>query len=715
MPVRANSPVQSQPQVSLRFVLNYLARRGKALSMATENMELGPTPSFIGSYRITQIKGTGGFGLVYEAYQPFLERQVAIKMLRTDLSTAGLTNEQFMNEARTIAKLRHQNIVSVYEFGVVEQHNKPITYMVMEYLPGKSLQTVIKEHALATIQIVEIAEQLAHALDYAHTHGVVHRDLKPATVIFSEQNQPVIVDFGLAKLAEIAIKQDNVDPELASMASGTPAYMSPEQCHGKPAGPASDQYSLALIVYEILAGQKPFGDLAVAELLAAKRYNIPAPLSSVAPQHPPRVDGVLQRALMTDPDARYTTATEFARDLSEALLPERVVSSTVTIFDPVQAAELRKARQTVLGFMWGLVLVTFVIVLFCSTLYLRGYVNADAPFIWDGIAASLSTHDGYRDVIALWPGSPAQIAGVQPGDQIKTDIFYDNNERDGDFTLNGQPRSFYPINWHPQEGDIVARTVLRNGQPIDVRYPLVRSPYNLIVLAVQLPPAILAFFCAGWLLRRWRAEPGVQICTMLLMAASFALVASGVTDVITNVDSLAMFLLLPLLLHLVLMFPEPVSYLRNHPIRVVLVYLSLPLGLIEFLLGTPGFDDLNLLVYIVYAVLILAAVIVKWARHDLNRYRPLWILLVAIFIASMTALLSEVLSVIDGYDVVQAIWGGNGWALLIATYVVIVIGATLAILFGTVGLHRVQLTLGRSDKSEVPAPADVFETLIMNL
>jgi serine/threonine protein kinase len=651
---------------------------------------------------------------VYEAYQPFLERRAAIKVLRTDLSTVRATEEQFMHEARTIARLRHPNIVTVYEFGIAELHDKPVTYMVMEYLPGKSLRTVMRQQALNVVQIVEIVEQLARALDYAHSNNVIHRDLKPANIMFSDQNQPVIVDFGLAKLAEISTSYDHLAGDPISMAGGTPAYMSPEQCAGAPVGPASDQYSLALIVYEMLAGQAPFANVNASDLVAARLNSVPAPLSAIAPQYPPRADRVLQRALRTDPGLRYPTAADFARDLSEALVPDRVASTTITISDPLQAAELRKAQQTVLGFLWGVILVTFVVVLFCSVLYLRGYLNGDSPFIWDGIVASNSIRDGYRDVLALWPGSPAQMAGVQPGDQIKTDIFYDNTEQDGDFSVNGQPRSRYPVHWHPQEGDVVARTVVRNGQPVRVSYPLVRSAFNLIVLAVQLPPAVLAFACAWWLLRRWRTEPGGQIGTMLLMAASFALVASGVTDVITNIDSLAMYILLPLLLHLTLVFPEPIRYLRDHPKMIRWLYLPLPLGLVEFLLGVPGFDRLNLVVYSVYSLLNLGAVIVKWGRHDLKRFRPMWLLLAAWLVASVTSLLGEALATFDDYTIVRALWGGNGLLLLAVNYGVITLGSFLAILLGTLGLHRVQMRLGHAVKTEVLQP-EVFETIIMNL
>ncbi|HLY25689.1 MAG TPA: serine/threonine-protein kinase, partial [Aggregatilineales bacterium] len=211
-------------------------------------------PFYIGSYRTTREIGEGAFGLVYQAYQPFLDRQVAVKTLHTDLSAEPRIEQQFMHEARTIARLRHPNIVSVYEFGTAEIRSKASTYMVMEYLPGETLQSALKRGPIPVADVVNIVEQLGKALDYAHERDVIHRDLKPANIMFTEQKQPVIVDFGLAKLMALSgFSQGNGGKSaLESSMSGTPAYMSPEQVANESVGPASDQYSLATIAYEML-------------------------------------------------------------------------------------------------------------------------------------------------------------------------------------------------------------------------------------------------------------------------------------------------------------------------------------------------------------------------------------------------------------------------------------------------------------------------------
>ena len=666
---------------------------------------------YIGSYRITNVVGRGGFAVVYRAYQPFLERDVAIKVINTNLAANERVEQQFMAEARTIARLRHPNIVTVYEFGSTEQQHTPITYMVMEYLPGTTLDQILHQRILPVDQVLEIVEQLAAALSYAHANHIVHRDLKPANILFSDRDQPVIVDFGLATLLEVSAgSAGKGDDILTSSTTGTPSYMAPEQVLGLRGSPASDQYALALIVYEMLAQRRPFTGEEVGDIFAAKLAGPFRPLTTVAPQYPPAVDAVLSRALSVDPNARYADALDFSRALSEALLPDRQVNRTANTSDPVQAAHLRSARQTVLGFMWGLMLLTFVVASFCLSLFVRGYLNADGAFIWDGIVASTSIHDGWRDVIALWPASPAAKAGVQAGDRIKTDIYLDTTEQDGDFTVNGRPRVAYPAHWVPQPHDVIMRDVLRNGTPLTVYYELERSPLNLLILLIQMPAAILAFFCAAYLLRQWAAEPGIQIFTMVLMATSFALVASGVTNEIANLDGIAVFILLPLLLHLILLFPQPLRYFEQHPRRLWLIYLPFPIALTEFLLGSWGFDRFNVIIYLAYALLIIAAIWFKWARQDLKRYPSLRLLLVVWCIASVTIFLGESLAAFDDYTIVKALWGGNGLVLLAVDYGLITLGSTISVLFGTLGIHRVQKVIGRtvsSPSAQFPSARDL--------
>jgi len=286
----------------------------------------------IGSHRVVSSIGAGTFGIVYEAYQPFLERRVAIKTLRDVLVNDPKLEQSFMAEARTIARLRHPNIVTIYEFGTTRLNNQPTTYLVMEYLPGQSLLTKIKERTLALPQILDIVREIASALDFAHTNGIVHSDLKPANIIFTEGGQPVIVDFGLSRLVEISGTPTESGGSLDSTISGTPAYSSPEQLSGQRANEMSDVYALATLAFEMLAGRLPYPDKHPDA--QHKRIHTPPPLlSSVTQEFGTRADSVLARALSLDPAERFEDAASFARALSFALMPNRSETRVVTVIE----------------------------------------------------------------------------------------------------------------------------------------------------------------------------------------------------------------------------------------------------------------------------------------------------------------------------------------------------------------------------------------------
>jgi hypothetical protein len=478
--------------------------------------------------------------------------------------------------------------------------------------------------------------------------------------------------------------------------------MAPEQALGKAASPASDQYALALMVYEMLAGRPAYAETSSAAMLQAKREVDPPPLHTVAPHLPPATSAVLQRALQRDPEARYPTAMSFARALSETLLPDRLFRQGITITDPVQAARLRGAQQRILGFMWGLVALTLAVVFFSIALFCRDFANFKPAFISDGLIASSDSHDGFRDVIALWPDGPAQKAGVQVGDLIKTDLAYDRLEKAGDYTINGQPRAAYPADWQPQVSDHIERTVIRNGQPVKVAYSLERSVYPLLVFMAQFPPAVLAVCCVIFLLKRWGGEPGIQLFATVLLAGAFALVASVTTNLLTNFDSLAFFLFLPLLIHLVLIYPEPLPWLEQHRLWIWLLYIPFPVSLAEFLLAIAP-AQFNIIVYVGYAALLNVVIMLKWIRRDLKHYRPLRLLISASLVGLGIMLLLVVTNTFDDYATVKAVWNGNGLLARLVSYGAVTIGASLATWLCTLGVHRLQLLLGPSISAEFDA------------
>src|SRR5579859_1740518 len=329
--------------------------------------------AYIGPYRIEHELGTGGFGVVYQAYQPFLDRHVAIKTLHTDVTTNAKVEQQFMHEARTIARLRHRGIVSVYEFGTLPTQPRPQTYMVMEFLSGETLAERLSRQKPSLSETVSIVEALAEAPDYAHAHNVIHRDLKPANVLFTESDEPVIVDFGLAKLIEIGGAGVESKDVHESGVRGTPAYMSPEQLQGEAASTFSDQYALALIAYLTLSGQNPHDVSHISRLIAERLEGRATPITRHVPELSPAVDAVFAKALAVDPKNRYPSAKEFATALGDALLPNRKSGKVVTVIDPLQAALVESTRRMMRSFLLVMASVIFISLIYCLSFFLRGY------------------------------------------------------------------------------------------------------------------------------------------------------------------------------------------------------------------------------------------------------------------------------------------------------------------------------------------------------
>src|SRR5437867_10136688 len=251
-------------------------------------------------------------GVVYRAYHAQLERTGAIKVMQA-ITPDPDTVARFRHEAQAIAKLRHPNIVDVYDFG--EYQGTP--YMIVEYIPGGSLAGTMAHGAPDQATALKYLRGIAAGLDYAHGHGVVHRDIKPANVLLTNEGTPVLADFGLAKLL-----QGSSLKSMTGVTTGTPAYMAPEQVTGHQVGPAADRYSLATIAYEMLTGVIPFDGEALMELLYAQVHREPPSASVRNPSLSPQVDAVIARGLAKDPAARWESATAFVEALAGALASE---------------------------------------------------------------------------------------------------------------------------------------------------------------------------------------------------------------------------------------------------------------------------------------------------------------------------------------------------------------------------------------------------------
>ncbi|HKW71654.1 MAG TPA: protein kinase [Candidatus Dormibacteraeota bacterium] len=263
----------------------------------------------LGQYQVQDFIGQGAMGLVYRAYHAELERTGAVKVMQAITPDAD-TVARFRHEAQAIAKMRHPNIVDVYDFGEFEG----TPYMIVEYVPGGNLATRMAHGPLDRYTALRYLRGVAAGLDYAHAHGVVHRDVKPANVLLSSDDTPVLADFGLAKLL-----QGSSLKSMTGVTTGTPAYMAPEQVTGRQVGPAADRYSLATIAYEMLTGVIPFDGEALMELLYAQVHREPVPPSSRYPDLGPAVDAVIMRGLAKDPAARWVSCGEFVNTLAEAL------------------------------------------------------------------------------------------------------------------------------------------------------------------------------------------------------------------------------------------------------------------------------------------------------------------------------------------------------------------------------------------------------------
>jgi serine/threonine protein kinase len=317
------------------------------------------TGRMLGGYRVVSPIGRGGMAEVYKGYHPALDRYVALKVLSPRFAADATFYERFQREATSIARLRHSNIVQVFDFGTADN----LTYMVMEYIAGPTLKQRVKSlraqgQLLPRTEVMAITHDVANALDYAHARGLIHRDVKPANILLcrdewecdpqslaysddtaaaapgpparqagetsqapdteaASSSQPgpyaVLTDFGVVKMLE------GVQFTITGMTLGTPDYMSPEQASGEEVTPASDIYALGVVVYEMLVGQLPFSADTPLAVLLMHMSDEPTLPRTIVPDLPPQVDDVISQALAKSPRNRFKTAGEMALALEAVL------------------------------------------------------------------------------------------------------------------------------------------------------------------------------------------------------------------------------------------------------------------------------------------------------------------------------------------------------------------------------------------------------------
>ena len=343
----------------------------------------------LGRFRIEEELGHGGFGVVFKAYDPTLNRHVALKVPRGESLVTREYRQRFLREAEAGAGMDHPYLVPVYEVGDAGG----VCYIASAYCPGVDLARRLAEDGtrFSDRETATIVAILASAIDHAHSRGVLHRDLKPSNVLLFPEPMtgqdrgwedlpftPRITDFGLAKLVERSLKETRT-----SVILGTPLYMAPEQAtgHGSDRGPQADIFSLGAILYELLTGQTPFDGPTLLSVLDHVRNEDPTPPRRHRPGIPQDLETICLKCLQKDPYDRYTSARELAADLGRFLNGEAILARPPSVFDRLRLWSRRPERVRDAGLMaigGGVVLAIWVVFGICGGVAL-GVIEEMSP------------------------------------------------------------------------------------------------------------------------------------------------------------------------------------------------------------------------------------------------------------------------------------------------------------------------------------------------
>ncbi len=258
-------------------------------------------------YQLLEKLGSGGMAVVFRARDSMLERYVAIKVLRTDYTTDEGFQERFRQEARAAANLTHPNIVTVHDFGL----DRGYLFIVMEHVPGTDLKSLLRRRGRFNVdEAIPLMVQACAGIGYAHRAGLVHCDVKPHNMLVTPDWRLKVTDFGIAR-ALATIHPD----EHSDTVWGSPQYFSPEQAAGEPPSPASDVYSLGVVLYELLTGTPPFTGATAQELARKHLDTLPIAIKEFLPEIPSTLEQIVDKVLAKEPSARYRTADQLGRVL----------------------------------------------------------------------------------------------------------------------------------------------------------------------------------------------------------------------------------------------------------------------------------------------------------------------------------------------------------------------------------------------------------------
>lgn len=289
-------------------------------------------------YNLYKVIGKGGMAVVYLGRDLMLERNVAVKVLKADYSSDPEFRERFREEAKAVANLTHPNIVTVYDFGLDAKR----LFIVMEYVPGKDLNTIIKQRGRLRIKDgIHLSIQGCMGIGYAHRAGFVHCDIKPHNLLVTPDSRLKVTDFGIAR----ALASINPDEE-SDVVWGSPQYFSPEQASGSPPSPASDVYSMGVVMYQMFTGQPPFQGKTSGELARLHRSAVPIPPREFNPSIPQELEEVMLKILSKEPSSRYRTADQLGRVLQT--IEKRYLETMAEQVEPAAPRPVQRAYSPTL-------------------------------------------------------------------------------------------------------------------------------------------------------------------------------------------------------------------------------------------------------------------------------------------------------------------------------------------------------------------------------
>lgn len=300
------------------------------------------TDLLVGRYELGERLGSGGMSTVRLAFDRRLERHVAVKLLAEHLADDRQFVSRFRREALSAARLVHNNIVQVFDFGFDDDSGR--YFIVMEAVRGQSGAELLHERGYLSVpETVSIVGQAARGLDYAHRNGVIHRDVKPGNILLSDDGTVKIADFGIAK----AMAEESSITQIGSVV-GTASYLAPEQATGGDVGPASDIYALGVVTYQMLAARLPYEADSLAELALKQQREAPPLLDQLNAEVPPELGLVVDRALSLDPGMRYASAEAYAAALDDGAAGADVdVDNRTRVVDPATGATAIVPRDAI--------------------------------------------------------------------------------------------------------------------------------------------------------------------------------------------------------------------------------------------------------------------------------------------------------------------------------------------------------------------------------